>query len=55
MVLDLLPEGISNREIATRLFVTEKTVEHHLGSIYSKLGVSTRAAATAVALREHIP
>ena len=35
--------GVSNREIATELFVTNKTVEFHLRQIYRKLGVSSRA------------
>lgn len=50
-VLTLLAEGKSNREIAEQLFVSEKTVEHHLASIYAKLGVHGRSAAVAYALR----
>jgi DNA-binding CsgD family transcriptional regulator len=34
--------GMSNREAAAALFVSPKTVEHHLGRVYAKLGVSTR-------------
>ena len=36
-------EGSTNREIAQSLFVTAKTVETHLGNVYKKLGVSSRA------------
>jgi DNA-binding CsgD family transcriptional regulator/tetratricopeptide (TPR) repeat protein len=44
-VLGLLGEGLTNAEIARRLFLTPKTVEHHVGAILRKLGVSSRAEA----------
>jgi DNA-binding NarL/FixJ family response regulator len=44
-VLRLLATGASNRQIARELFVSEKTVAHHLEHIYNKIGVSNRAAA----------
>jgi LuxR family maltose regulon positive regulatory protein len=46
-VLRLLAEGLSNPEIADRLFITTGTVKVHASSIYSKLGVSGRAQAAA--------
>ena len=41
-VLALIAEGLKNRQIGERLFISETTVTHHLSSIYSKLGVSDR-------------
>jgi DNA-binding CsgD family transcriptional regulator len=49
-VLALLGLGLSNAQIAARLFVSPKTVEHHVGHIFEKLGVKTRAAAAAYAV-----
>lgn len=48
-VLGLMVHGLSNGEISEELFVSKKTVEHHVSAIYSKLGVRTRARAIAVA------
>ncbi len=44
-VLDLMMQGMTNLEIAEKLFLSKKTVEHHVSAIYSKLGVSGRAKA----------
>jgi pimeloyl-ACP methyl ester carboxylesterase/DNA-binding CsgD family transcriptional regulator len=44
-VLGLIAHGLSNGEIAQRLFRSEKTIRNHINSIFSKLGVSTRAQA----------
>jgi DNA-binding CsgD family transcriptional regulator len=41
-VADLAADGRSNREIAQTLYVTPKTVEVHLGSVYRKLGIASR-------------
>ncbi|TMF30325.1 MAG: helix-turn-helix transcriptional regulator [Chloroflexi bacterium] len=48
-VVRLIAAGKSNRSIATELFISEKTVARHVSNIFTKLGVSTRAAATAYA------
>jgi len=48
-VLALLATGRTNRSIAERLFISEKTVARHVANIFRKLGVSSRAAATAYA------
>lgn len=48
-ILDLLAGGLSYRQIAQRLFVAEKTVRNHMGSIFTKLQVHDRATAIMVA------
>jgi DNA-binding CsgD family transcriptional regulator/Tfp pilus assembly protein PilF len=50
-VLALLGEGLSNRQIGDRLFITRKTVEHHVASILAKVGLAGRAEAAAYAVR----
>jgi DNA-binding NarL/FixJ family response regulator len=50
-VLGVLAEGRSNREIAQRLFISERTVAVHVGNILAKLGVAGRVEAATVALR----
>lgn len=42
-VAELVSKGLSNREVANRLFVTEKTVKFHLTNIYKKMNVKSRA------------
>jgi DNA-binding NarL/FixJ family response regulator len=53
-VLALMVAGLSNRAIATKLFVSEETVKTHSRGIYRKLEVSDRAGAVAAALREGV-
>jgi DNA-binding CsgD family transcriptional regulator/tetratricopeptide (TPR) repeat protein len=50
-VLALMSQGRTNREIGDRLFISQKTVGVHVGNILSKLGVSGRVEAAAVAIR----
>lgn len=50
-VLALIVQGHSNKEIASQLFISTNTVKRHLKSIFAKLDVSTRAAASAYATR----
>jgi DNA-binding NarL/FixJ family response regulator len=46
-VLRMLATGARNRQIAAQLVVAEKTIKHHVGQIYAKLGVRTRTEAVA--------
>jgi DNA-binding NarL/FixJ family response regulator len=50
-VLELLAHGLSNVEISDRLYISRKTVEHHVGNILAKLGLRSRAEAAAYAAR----
>ncbi len=50
-VLDLVGEGLTNKQIGQRLFVTTKTVEHHVSRVLTKLGVHSRGQATALCTR----
>ncbi len=53
-VLELLIEGLNNPDIAGRLFVSKSTVKFHVSSILSKLGVSSRTEAVAIALQNNL-
>jgi DNA-binding CsgD family transcriptional regulator len=53
-VLKLVAEGRTTSEIATRLFISAKTADHHIQHIYTKIGVSNRAAATRWAVRHEL-
>jgi DNA-binding NarL/FixJ family response regulator len=44
-VLLLLSEGLPDKEISQRLFISERTVHHHVSSVLSKIGVPSRTAA----------
>jgi DNA-binding NarL/FixJ family response regulator len=50
-VVALLADGLRNAEIAKRLIVSEKTVDHHVSAILRKLGVRSRGEAVAKAAR----
>lgn len=49
-VLCLMAQGLSNKEIGARLFISAKTVEHHVGHIYDKIGTRTRPGAAMFAV-----
>jgi DNA-binding NarL/FixJ family response regulator len=53
-VLRLVAAGKTNREVASELVLSDRTVERHVSNIFAKLGVSTRAAATAFAYEHEI-
>jgi len=53
-VLRLVADGSTNRDIATRLFISEATVKSHLLHLYDKFGVNDRAAAVAVGFQRHL-
>jgi DNA-binding CsgD family transcriptional regulator len=53
-ILALLSEGLRNSAIAKRLFVTTKTVDHHVSAILMKLDVPSRAQAVAVARKQSL-
>jgi DNA-binding CsgD family transcriptional regulator/tetratricopeptide (TPR) repeat protein len=50
-VLALLTEGLPDREISQRLFISERTVHHHVSAVLAKIGVSSRTAAAREAAR----
>ena len=53
-VLRLIAQGWTDAQIAEHLVISPRTVNHHTTSLYSKLGVSSRAAATRYALEHHL-
>jgi NarL family two-component system response regulator LiaR len=53
-IIKLLAEGLSNPEIAERLFVSRSTVKFHVSNVLSKLGAESRTEAVAIAIQNHI-
>jgi DNA-binding CsgD family transcriptional regulator len=53
-VLRLVAQGLTDAQVAAQLVISPRTVNFHLTSIYSKIGVSSRAAATRYAIEEHL-
>ena len=54
-IVALISQGLSNREIATRLCITETTAGHHVENILAKLGLSSRTKVAAWALQSMPP
>jgi DNA-binding CsgD family transcriptional regulator len=50
-VVGLVSEGLTNTDIGQRLFISRRTVESHLGRVYAKLGIATRAQLVSAVLR----
>ncbi len=53
-ILRLVVQGLTDAQVAEQLVISPRTVNWHLTSIYSKLGVSSRAAATRYAIEHHV-
>jgi DNA-binding NarL/FixJ family response regulator len=53
-VLRLVAQGLTNEQVAERLVISARTVDTHLTAIYSKIGVSSRVAATRYAMQHHL-
>jgi DNA-binding NarL/FixJ family response regulator len=53
-VLRLAARGLTTREIAGQLYISSKTADHHIQHIYTKIGVSTRAAAALWAIQHEV-
>ena len=53
-VLRVVAQGLTNEQVAERLVISPRTVDTHLTSIYSKIGVTSRAAATRYAIEHHL-
>ncbi|MFI8007252.1 response regulator [Streptomyces sp. NPDC086010] len=52
-VLELIGEGLTNRQISKRLYLSEKTVKNHISRLLSKLGVERRVQAAVIATQVH--
>ena len=53
-VLRLAAKGLTTREVAERLYISPKTADHHIQHVYTKIGVSTRAAAALWAMQHDV-
>ncbi len=53
-VLRLVAQGLTNKQVADQLFISPRTVNTHLTSIYGKIGVSSRSAANRYAMEHHL-
>jgi DNA-binding NarL/FixJ family response regulator len=53
-VLRLVAQGLTDVQVADQLIISPRTVNYHMSSIYSKIGVSSRSAATRYAIEHHL-
>ena len=53
-ILALVASGLTNVEVAKRIFLSSRTVDWHLASVYTKLGVRSRTEATRFAIDNHL-
>jgi DNA-binding NarL/FixJ family response regulator len=53
-VIGLIAEGLINKEIAKKLYISEKTVKNHVSNIFKKLNVSDRTQAAIYAFKHNI-
>jgi DNA-binding NarL/FixJ family response regulator len=53
-IISAIKEGNSNREIASKLAISEETVKRHLSNIYGKLGVNSRLELAVLASEQHL-
>jgi DNA-binding NarL/FixJ family response regulator len=51
MILELIGEGLTNRQIGERMFLAEKTVKNYVSGLFAKLGMERRTQAAAYAVR----
>jgi DNA-binding NarL/FixJ family response regulator len=54
-ILDLIGEGLTNRQVAERMFLAEKTVKNYVSSLLAKLGLTSRTQAAIFATKHHQP
>jgi DNA-binding NarL/FixJ family response regulator len=52
-ILELIGEGLTNRQIAERMFLAEKTVKNYVSNLLSKLGLQRRTQAAVLVTRDH--
>ena len=54
-IIDAVEQGLTNRQVAEQLDISEKTVKHHMSSVMQKLGVPNRVAAVIAYQKSRLP